>query len=133
MITQKNNLLESVGLIFKISCILAAVGFVVFFFVFTFKFACGWLIGSGFCMFYLFLLALLVKNLFKDGAKDNTMLRFGMMFIGKTGILLLILGVIIYFFSKMPSRDVLFGFIAGLFMLPVSVVLFTVYNGLKNR
>jgi len=131
VIVQKNDLIKSIGAIFKISCGLVIGGFIAFFFIFDLMFSCGWLMGSAFCMFYLFLLAVIVRKLFENGPNDNTMLRFGMMFIGKTGLLLLILGITIYFLNKI-SFSILYGFIAGLFMLPVSIFLFTIYNGFKK-
>ena len=60
------------------------------------------------------------------------LLGFGLLFIGKTIVLLLALGIFIYFLSKI-STIMLWGFIAGLFMLPVSILLFTIYSAVKQK
>ena len=131
MTTKNNSILDSIRGIMKISYMLIILGFIIFLFVLKLMFAIGWIMGSVFCLLYLLILAFMIKKIFANGT-DGAMLRFGLMFIAKTGVLLLLLGVIIYFLNKISS-NILYGFIAGLFLLPFAIFIFAVCNGLKRR
>ena len=130
MTINDKNLISSVNLILRISVGIIILGLVLSFVFYTLFFAIGWFIGAAFGIGDLFLLVYFVSRLGTNS--DGLKLRFGLLFIGKTIVLLLALGIFIYFLSKI-STIMLWGFFAGLFMLPVSILLFTIYSAVKQK
>lgn len=130
MTTNNKNLINSISLILKISVGVVILGLVLSFVFYTLLFGIGWLMGAAVGIGDLFLLACFISRLGTNS--DGLKLRFVLLFIGKTIVLLLVLGIVIYFLSKI-SIIMLWGFIAGLSTLPVSILLFIIYSAVKQK
>lgn len=87
-----------------------------------YKFSCGILIGGLVSLFDFWLILSTVKMLKPAQESAKLMLKFGMLFIGKTFALLIILAVIVYILAKF-SKWWTFGFIVGLAAIPLSIMI----------
>lgn len=86
------------------------------------KFSAGVIIG-GLVSIGDFILIAKTMAMLKISAQDpKIMLRFGMIFVAKTFVLLLVLAGIIYLFKLLNAKMSLFGFVCGLFAVPFAIV-----------
>lgn len=85
------------------------------------KFSLGVLIGSVVGIGDFFMIAKTTGMLKLSQKDEKTMLKFGLVFMGKSIALLVVLGLIIFVIKMLQAYTTLFGFILGLVIIPVSV------------
>lgn len=85
------------------------------------KFSLGVLVGSAVGIGDFFMIAKTTGMLKLSQKDEKTMLKFGLVFMGKSIALLVVLGLIVFVIKMLQAYTTLFGFILGLVIIPVSV------------
>lgn len=122
------NILSPVKDFLKVCFAVAIIGVIALAIIFSILFALGFVVGCAFCIADMWLLAFMVSCLLSD----NTKPKYILLFSGKTIILLLALGVIVFVLSRF-CRPMLWGFISGLFIIPVSGVVYLIVRLIKGK
>ena len=125
----KGNFTAAVSDLLKICLAIVAVGVIAFAVIFSLLFSAGFVIGCGLCIADLWLLARMVSRL--TASKDPSA-GFVVLFSCKTLILFGVLAVCIFVLSRL-SMPMFWGFVCGLLLIPVSVVLLVIVNLIKNK
>ena len=92
-------------------------------------FSAGFVIGCGLCIADLWLLARMVSRLTSSREPGTA---YVVLFSCKTLILLGVLAACVFVLSRL-SMPMFWGFICGLLLIPVSVVLLVIVNLIKNK
>lgn len=121
------NKLGDINGIFKTAGILLVLGFIAIFFILTWLFAVGFVIG---CLIGMFDLYLIIKTVFmlKMSEEGGSMVKFVLLFMAKTLIILVLLAGIVGLLTFLKLQPMLWGFIGGLLIIPVSILFVTIYN-----
>ncbi len=125
----KGDLLASVRDLLRICLGLIIIGAVLFALIFSLLFAAGVAIGCGLCVLDLWMLAYMVSRL---TAEDGIGARYVLLFSGKTFVLLGVLAACVFLLSRL-SMPMFWGFICGLFLIPVSSVLLAIVNLIRKK
>lgn len=126
------NKLSDINGIFKTAGILLVVGFIAIFFILTWLFAVGFVIG---CLIGMFDLYLIIKTVFmlKMSEEGGSIVKFVLLFMAKTVIILVLLAGIIGLLTFLKLQPMLWGFIGGLLIIPVSILFVTIYNAFAKK
>ena len=126
------NKLSDINGIFKTAGILLVVGFIAIFFILTWLFAVGFVIG---CLIGMFDLYLIIKTVFmlKMSEEGGSIVKFVLLFMAKTIIILVLLAGIIGLLTFLKLQPMLWGFIGGLLIIPVSILFVTIYNAFAKK
>jgi len=126
------NKLGDINGIFKTAGILLVVGFIAIFFILTWLFAVGFVIG---CLIGMFDLYLIIKTVFmlKMSEEGGSIVKFVLLFMAKTVIILVLLAGIIGLLTFLKLQPMLWGFIGGLLIIPVSILFVTIYNAFAKK
>ncbi|MBR4749196.1 MAG: hypothetical protein IK083_06475 [Abditibacteriota bacterium] len=125
----KGDLLASVRDLLRICLGLIIIGAVLFALIFSLLFAAGFAIGCGLCVLDLWMLAYMVSRL---TAEDGIGARYVLLFSGKTFVLLGVLAACVFLLSRL-SMPMFWGFICGLFLIPVSSALLAIVNLIRKK
>lgn len=113
------------------SILITVIGAIVFLFAPGYKFSCGIIIGGLVSLFDFWLILSTVKMLKPAQEDSKLMIKFALLFIGKTFALLILLAVIVFILTKF-SRWWTFGFIVGLSSIPLSIMINSVVFAVKK-
>ena len=116
-----NNMVRIKNVI-KVAIYVTVLSALVFLFIpmIGYKFSLGILIGSVIGLFDFWLIIRTVSALKKSMEDSRLMLRFGLIFVGKSILLFLILGAVVFVLARI-GQMITFGFLAGLFIIPLSI------------
>ena len=109
--------------IIMVSIYVVIIAAVVFIFVpkFGWMFSLGLLVGGAFAIFDFWVIVRMVAMLKKAADDPKLMTKFALLFIAKTFLLLLVLGIIVFILARI-GQIITFGFIGGLLVIPLSIV-----------
>ena len=118
--------------VLKVSVYVTVIAALVFLFIpmFGYRFSLGILIGSVIGIFDFWLIIKTVSMLKKSMQDSHLMLKFGLTFVGKSILLFLILGAVVFVLARV-GQIITFGFLAGLFIIPLSIFI-TAFTKPKN-
>jgi len=118
--------------VLKVSIYVTVVSALVFLFIpmCGYRFSLGILIGSVIGIFDFWLIIRTVSMLKKSMQDSHLMLKFGLTFVGKSILLFLILGAVVFVLARV-GQIITFGFLAGLFIIPLSIFI-TAFSKPKN-
>ena len=116
-----NNMIRIKNVI-KVSVYVTVLSAIIFLFIpmFGYLFSLGIIIGGLVALFDFWLIIGTVGNLKKSMEDSSVMLRFGLLFVAKTIFLLLLLAAIVFVLARI-GQIITFGFLAGLFVIPLSI------------
>ncbi|MBQ0105603.1 MAG: ATP synthase subunit I [Armatimonadetes bacterium] len=96
------------------------------------RFSLGVLVGGIIGLLDFWMIVRTMSN-FRPAMEDNRlMLKFGLLFVAKTGVLLVVLGLIVIILKCLQAKTTTLGFIAGLIVIPLSVFLTAFRNKNQN-
>ena len=108
--------------IIQTSIFVTLIACIIFLFVFGWLFSLGLLVGGAVGILDFWMIVTTVNMMKNFGSDGKIMAKFSVIFIGKTFGLLFLLGAIVFVFARI-GQILTFGFIAGLGVIPLSVII----------
>ena len=129
---QKINDLNRIKCIIRSSVWVTVIGVVVFLFYPGWQFSAGVLVGGCVSVFDFWMIVTTMSK-FKLSLEDSRlMLKFGLLFVAKSFILLFVLACIILVFKILGAKMTTIGFVCGLAVVPMSIVITGLRRGKKE-
>ena len=117
--------MDRIKAIVRVGLWVTFIGTVLFLIFPGWKFSAGVLLG-GIVGLADFMMIVSTMRLLKPASEDSSLMaKFALMFVGKTTLLLILLAAIIFIFRVLNAKLTLLGFLAGLIIIPLSVVITT--------
>ena len=115
--------MNKIKFITQVATLVTIVACIVFLFVpmLGWMFSLGVLVGGAFGIFDFWVIVQMVSMLKKSMEDTKLMMKFTLLFLGKTFLLLGLLAVIVFILARL-GKIITFGFIAGLIVIPLAIV-----------